>query len=640
MTAMDRQLIKLFLVHVLALAVLPTQTSARQHVIWSFGNSLSAQSGSIVGYFQCFYRGYASQFGVTRVDTPRYTPGGASFGTHWGHLLYDDNKPLFENGGDWRTQHPWVFLQEQSAMPAIPSQLQISIFNLRGLVNYFKNTTVERAMLIQTWGYEFGTSSNGVDFPDMPSHNQALLDGYVQMQQAVHSDEYNVFLAPCGLAWEKTYWNCLDKGIDPMANDTCIFRKLYNDPTHPSSAGVYTCALTVFSAMTGLHPSTQSCKGSLSSDELDQIRTAVSQAIEETHSSGLITYMFDELWPTPMPTPGPPSGTPTAAPTISPQPSLPPQTATLPPQITIVNPGLNENAIAAGRNSKVLILGNELLGNFNVSEQFTRIHSNLLAEYNAGGRISITSNTPEGATWHWHVNTIGESDPVLYSSEDGVDFDWIVLQEDIALMSNASTAKDSAMLAGAVHMMITKSHRAKTVFVLTFGGRNGYNDGDGTVYPHFMSHNEALLENYYMCVRQTYDVADPTYLLPVAMAAEAIYMEDWETGRDPATDEESLFYRLYAEDGVHPSAEGSYLIAVTLSSFMSGLDPTRITWFPDGGSGDLENLDVAEADAVRIREVAGRVVQMADRPSYTSLAAKDHCMVSIASTMTALWFLL
>ncbi|CAB9502155.1 expressed unknown protein [Seminavis robusta] len=627
-----------FLAVVLVFATLPALGLARQFVIWSFGNSLSSYGGSIVGNFRCFYIGYATQLGATRVDSPRYTPGGATFGTHWAHLLYDDNAPAFSNENNAR--HPWVFLQEQSAIPAIPSQLPVSLFNLRGLISHFSTTNVQEAFLIQTWGYEFGTSDYGLNYPDMPSHNQALLAGYVEMQQAVHSDAYHVYVAPCGLAWEKVYLNCIERGEDPLNNENCAFRRLYQDPVHPSTMGSYACALTVFSSMTAIHPSTQRCKGGISSSDANQISTAIAQAIEETFASGLIIYPFDEIWPTEAPTTREPTFTPTAEPTTSAPTrgtafvsiTLPPQTArptTLPPssapttlQPTTLQPtDLNENALAARENAKVLILGNEALGNFNVSDQFDQILENSLALHNVLGQVNVTSSTPEDATLRWHVNTIGNSDPILYSADDGADFDWIVLQEDVSLISQRRKAKISADFAWAVHVMIAHSHQAKTALLMMFGGRNGYNDGNGTVYADFLTHTANLLSNHMMVMSMTStnynETANPTYLIPAGMAAEVIYLEDWNTGRDPATDNSTLFYRLYDEDGVNPSAEGSYLIAVMLSSFMSGLDPNLITWFPDATRRNLQISDIDEADAIRIRAASGRaILQMRDRIKY------------------------
>ncbi|CAB9502154.1 expressed unknown protein [Seminavis robusta] len=596
--------------HALILVALPALTLARQEVVWSIGNSLSSYGGTIVGSFRCFYQGYRSQFGITRVDTPRSTPGGATFGLHWAWLLYDDNTPTFmnENGNI----HTWVFLQEQSAIPAVPAQLPVSIFNLRGLIHHFKSTDVERAMLIQTWGYEFGTSSNGVNFPDMPSHNQALLAGYVEMQKAVHSDDYQVGLAPCGLAWEKTYWNCLSRGMDPMTDEDCVFRKLYQDPVHPSAFGTYLCSLTVFSTITGIHPSTQGCKGDLSTDEADQIHLGIAQAIEETYSNGLITYLFDSLWDTPEPTPAPPTTPPTGTPTVTRYPTGPPQTEPPTASPTTGAPTvLNANAVAAADTSKILILGNEVLGNYNVSQQFEYIHENSLALHNVKGHVVATSSTPEGATFQWHINTIAESDPVLYSSADGHDFDWIVLQEDIALMS-ALGSSESCNLSPAFHTMVASTHDSGvTVFVMTPGGRNGWEDKvSGESHEEFMTHNAILFENYYNC---QFTYPDESYLLPVTQAYEEIYLEDWESGEDPALDETSLFFRLYNEDGINPSAEGSYLIAVLLSTLIGGLDPARITWIPDGIASGLE-FEIAAQDAVRLRAVASKVYRWADRP--------------------------
>jgi hypothetical protein len=48
----------------------------------------------------------------------------------------------------------------------------------------------------------------------------------------------------------------------------------------------------------------------------------------------------------------------------------------------------------------------------------------------------------------------------------------------------------------------------------------------------------------------------------VGAAFAAIREDDLAAGRDPL-DSSSLFFRLYAADGSHPSLEGSYLAAAT-----------------------------------------------------------------------------
>lgn len=104
-------------------------------------------------------------------------------------------------------------------------------------------------------------------------------------------------------------------------------------------------------------------------------------------------------------------------------------------------------------------------------------------------------------------------------------------------------------------------HRATTLLFQTWGRR----DGDSTNparFPDFLTMNNLLAEGYAQMEQAIRAAGYPVRRVPVGAAFAAIRDGDLAAGRDPL-DSASLFFRLYAADGSHPSLEGSYLAAAT-----------------------------------------------------------------------------
>ena len=104
-------------------------------------------------------------------------------------------------------------------------------------------------------------------------------------------------------------------------------------------------------------------------------------------------------------------------------------------------------------------------------------------------------------------------------------------------------------------------HRATTLLFQTWGRRNGDSTNPDR-FPDFLTMNNLLAEGYAQMEQAIRAAGYPVRRVPVGAAFAAIREDDLAAGRDPL-DSASLFFRLYAADGSHPSLEGSYLAAAT-----------------------------------------------------------------------------
>jgi hypothetical protein len=198
--------------------------------VWNFGNSFS--QSTLRDGFTCLYeRWVRTLFGVKSVEMDFRVRNGADLGVHADAIvsgMYPNNyEPVDLTLGD---RVPWVLLQEQSMAPALPASLEWSIYNADILVDYFQQNGVEHVLFIQTWGYMY--PKGGSTFPDFLSHSQALLEGYVAIQKETTLSDYPTYVAPCGLAFEKVYLNCVEQGLDPGNSRECAWTLLYNDCTY------------------------------------------------------------------------------------------------------------------------------------------------------------------------------------------------------------------------------------------------------------------------------------------------------------------------------------------------------------------------------------------------------------------------
>lgn len=123
--------------------------------------------------------------------------------------------------------------------------------------------------------------------------------------------------------------------------------------------------------------------------------------------------------------------------------------------------------------------------------------------------------------------------------------------------------EDSASAGATLHGMLGAKN-AQTILLLTWGRR----DGDSTnswLYPDFSTMQDQLTEGYLAYQARFGTPEQPAWIAPAGLAYAAVH----DAEADPLASE-ALFFRLYVEDGSHPSQLGTWLIASTLYSTITG----------------------------------------------------------------------
>ena len=272
------------------------------------------------------------------LDASSYNPPGRSFTRHLDEL--EDGSPLQgllqTNPQNWK----WVVLQDQSQTPGFwefagPGSIFTNSLNAATELDDMVAATGGQTMFLMTWGRRERDSNNVELFPDFLTMQGKLTEGYLRYVQATSTNRRPTYVAPAGLVFQTIRNDLVVQGINPSDPGT-LFRQLYqNDGSHPSVAGTYVAALTLYTSMTGQSPKDINWFP----DGLDpavgrEIQDAVSRTVLETFGSGVITYPCTNAFPangsgsrpptTNAPTPSPPTTQPpTSAPIETPE-TLPP----------------------------------------------------------------------------------------------------------------------------------------------------------------------------------------------------------------------------------------------------------------------------------------------------------------------------
>jgi MYXO-CTERM domain-containing protein len=98
--------------------------------------------------------------------------------------------------------------------------------------------------LYMTWGDREGSSEH----PDFPTMQSALEDAYAEYRDTMRADGLQPYIAPAGVAWRLVY----EASADPLAASSLFTRLYASDGQHPSPAGSYLTACTMYASLTGL----------------------------------------------------------------------------------------------------------------------------------------------------------------------------------------------------------------------------------------------------------------------------------------------------------------------------------------------------------------------------------------------------
>ncbi len=174
------------------------------------------------------------------------------------------------------------------------------------------------------------------------------------------------------------------------------------------------------------------------------------------------------------------------------------------------------------------------------------------------------------------VETAG-TDWAAALAAEGVSWDWVVLQDQSQIPGFPATQADyRASLAAAPALdAYAEARGAQTLFFLTWGYRAG-DETNPELFPDFETMQERLKEGYAAYRDAASEGSQPAWIAPVGPAYALAWEREVAAGADPlATD--SRFYRLYDEDGRHPSTLGTYLAACVFYATMTGSSPVGLS---------------------------------------------------------------
>jgi hypothetical protein len=187
----------------------------------------------------------------TDVDTTRLATAGYRFADHVVQTQVPGSaweEALITGSTDWS----YVILQEQSQIPGFPHdnpEWALSLSSAKTLDGLVRDNHADTLLLV-TWGRRDGDPGNPEMYPDYPTMQAALVEGYRAYAAELSTDERPVFVAPVGLAWQRIY----DASADPLAHDSLFWRLYADDGSHPSPAGTYLAACVLYATLTGDSP--------------------------------------------------------------------------------------------------------------------------------------------------------------------------------------------------------------------------------------------------------------------------------------------------------------------------------------------------------------------------------------------------
>lgn len=152
----------------------------------------------------------------------------------------------------------------------------------------------------------------------------------------------------------------------------------------------------------------------------------------------------------------------------------------------------------------------------------------------------------------------------------GHPWEWVVLQEQSQIpgFPQDDATWRASNRAGADLDGLAAEAGAGTLLLMTWGRREG-DDTNPELYPDFLTMQARLAEGYRAYAANWSTEARPVYVAPAGLAFQAVYDGVVAAGEDPLAPD-SPFWNLYQADGSHPSLGGSWLVACTIYTALTG----------------------------------------------------------------------
>ena len=200
------------LVLLLLFLLLPGVSSAGQsqpdHAVLFVGNSYTganAPNHLAESYRQLTLEGQPQ---LESLSIQALHPGGYTLMQHFQDAQTQSTLNDFLTDND--PAHLWsaVVLQDQSQLPAFP-QTQVEWLASRDAAVGLAQMVADRGatpLLLMTYGRRNGDPGpNSFRFPDFPTMNALLADGYEAYADAIAAEGMEVVVVPAGVAWGKIY---------------------------------------------------------------------------------------------------------------------------------------------------------------------------------------------------------------------------------------------------------------------------------------------------------------------------------------------------------------------------------------------------------------------------------------------------
>ncbi|MCO4744554.1 MAG: hypothetical protein KC912_07195 [Proteobacteria bacterium] len=153
------------------------------------------------------------------------------------------------DGDTWST----VILQDQSQIPGFPESSPEKAASLEAAttLNGHARDAGADTLFFLTWGRRDGDAGNTARYPDFPTMQNHLDEGYIAYRDRVSTPTRPAWVAPVGPAFRKVYE---DDGADALSTDSQFYALYSTDGSHPSAAGTALAAYVFYATLTGCDP--------------------------------------------------------------------------------------------------------------------------------------------------------------------------------------------------------------------------------------------------------------------------------------------------------------------------------------------------------------------------------------------------
>lgn len=238
----------------------------------------------------------------------------------------------------------------------------------------------------------------------------------------------------------------------------------------------------------------------------------------------------------------------------------------------------------------ILFLGNSYTNYDNLPNRIK-----LLAADAGWASPNVTKFTPGGQTLLGHSTNSGVVSAIANGPSAGVDWDFVVLQDQSQTPANPGTIPNFYNGSLALYDQIQANNpEAQVVFFQTWARHANYDFSSGFFIGNSVDDMQDRLSSSYNYAADTYIPNNSTALdktdVRVAEVGEA-----WRASYADDSD-----FRLHTGDNSHPAAEGTYLAALMLYSeiYLTGVD----------GLSNADNSNISLSEATRLQGIAGGLI--------------------------------